>query len=89
MRARKINLMRWQPTPRFGGFWIWVAEVRGHWVASVAALPEGGATAHVNPGADVVPGQFATEEDARDAAMDYIVRKHQPEGKATKTPRQT
>ncbi len=73
--------MEWKAKPRFGGFLIWVADFEGHWIASIAALPQYGAMATAGPGEDVIPGEFATEGAAVEAAMKYIVRKRNPEAK--------
>ena len=70
--------MKWKEKPRFAGFLIWVAEFEGHWIASIAALPQRGAGATAGPGEMVVPGEFTTEESAVEAAKNYIAQKRNP-----------
>jgi hypothetical protein len=71
------GVMEWKEKPPFRGFLIRVAEFEGHWIASVVALP----TWPAGPDENVISGEFATEESAVKAAMNYIVRKRNPEPK--------
>jgi hypothetical protein len=64
--------MQWRERPRLAGFLIWVADVRGHWIASVAALPRTGGAYTAGPGEHVIPGEFSTLEAAEDAAQKYV-----------------
>ncbi len=65
--------MHWKEKRQYWGFLVWVGEQRtGRWVASVAALPEQGATSTAGPGEQCAPGDFPSEEQAELAARNYI-----------------
>jgi hypothetical protein len=69
--------MDWKEVPRYSGFLIWVGlSPNGRWVASVAALPQRGVMPTAGPGEQMVPGDYATEEEAAKVARKYIWEKH-------------
>ncbi len=74
--------MDWKERPWLeSGHLIWVAELDGRWLASLAALPRSGGLATAGPGAEVIPGDFETEEAAENAAKRFIIQKNTPQSK--------
>ncbi len=71
--------MQWIEKGHFNGYGVWVAELpreeKEKWVASIEARPRIGYAAPV--GSHMVPGKFATTEEAVEAAHKYIVEMKQ------------
>lgn len=68
--------MEWREKAPYQNWLIWVLKLHnGGWVASVAALPEGGPMFTAGPGEQCVPGVFDSEVDAVAAAEKYIDEK--------------
>ena len=68
--------MSWQERGTYEGHSIWVMQLRkGKWSASVVALPQSGVIATAGPGDVCVPGEFDSENDAVDAAKQYLEQK--------------
>ncbi len=76
--------MSWQVRGPYRGYNIWVMQQQRKrnrkWVASVEVLPEVGVMATAGPGKEGVPGEFDSEDDAKDAAKRYIEKRQQQRG---------